>query len=75
MKVFTAVYKESRKSFLRSLKSEYATKAAFERDLRANGYIPVAILTDEQITAIKEHDDEILNKFLKLDFEYVRECL
>ena len=75
MKVYTAVYKESKNGFLRSMKSEYATKANFEHDLRANGYIPVAILTDEQITAIKNHDDEMISKFRKLDFEFVRECL
>ena len=75
MKVYTAVYKESRNDFLRSVKSEYATKADFEHDLRANGYIPVAILTDEQITAIKSYDDKMNSKFLKLDYEYIRECL
>lgn len=75
MKTYTAVYKESRNGFLRSMKSAYETKAKFEHDLRANGYIPVAILTDEQITAIKSHDDEMLSKFRKLDFEFVRECL
>lgn len=75
MKVYTAVYKESKNGFLRSMKSEYATKVDFEYDLRANGYIPVAILTDNQITAIKNHDDKMNSKFLKLDFEFVRECL
>ena len=75
MKIYTAVYKESRNDFLKSMKSEYATKADFEHDLRLNGYIPIAILTDEQITAIKNHDEKMNSKFTKLDYEYVRECL
>lgn len=75
MKVYTAVYKENKNGFLRSMKSEYATKSDFEHDLRVNGYIPVAILTDNQITAIKNHDEKMNSRFLNLDFEFVRECL
>ena len=73
---YTAVYKESRKGDLHSIRSEYARKADFTRDLRSNGFIPVAILTDEQIKAIKNPDDmTMMSKFLNLDFEYVKECL
>ena len=75
MKTYTAVYKESRKGYLRSIRSEYDTKKDFERDVRMNGYIPVAILTDEQITAIKNDDEKTMFKFLKLDPDFVKECL
>lgn len=58
------------------MKSEYTRKADFITDLRKNGFIPVAILTDEDIEAIKNPDDMTrINKFLKLDFEFVKECL
>lgn len=73
--IYTAVYREKRSEYLRHLKSEYATKKDFENDIRRNGYIPVAILTENDITSIKNCDDKIICKFLKLDFEYVRECL
>ena len=75
MKQYTAVYKENRRGDLHSLKSEYSSKANFARDLRKNGLIPVAILTDNQIEAIKKSDITIMNKFLNLDFEYVKQCL
>ena len=76
MKIYTAVYKETRKGDLHSRKSEYTRKADFITDLRKNGLIPVAILTDKQIEAIKNPDDmTMISKFLNLDFEFVKECL
>lgn len=76
MKIYTAIYKESRKGDLHSIRSEYASKSDFTKDLRRNGFIPIAILTDKQIEAIKNPDDmTMINKFLKLDFEYVKQCL
>ena len=75
MKEYTAVYKEGRKGDLHSIKSEYARKIDFEKDMRRNGFIPIAILTDQQISAIKAGDITMINKFLKLDFEFVKQCL
>lgn len=75
MKKYTAVYKESRKGDLHSIRSEYSRKSDFTRDLRKNGFIPIAILTDQQISAIKAGDMTMINKFLKLDFEFVKQCL
>lgn len=73
--VYTAIYRKKRNGSLFSITSEYGTKKDFERDCRLNAMIPIAILTDKEIKKIKEHDDSMLTKFKRLDYEYVRECL
>lgn len=70
---FTAIYKTERKDHLRSMTSEYNTKTEFRKDLKQNGYITIAILTDKEIEDIK--NNEYTNKYLNLDLEYVKQCL
>ncbi len=76
MKKYTAVYRKVRGGSLwHMVQTDYSSKKDFEVDLRGNGFIPVAILTDEQIAKIKNFDIDMNSKFKNLDFDYVMQCL
>lgn len=76
MKKYTAIYRKVRGGSLwHMVQTDYNTKKDFEDDLRGNGFIPVAILTDSQIKKIKNFDLDMNTKFKNLDFEYVMQCL
>lgn len=72
---YTAVYRDENKN-LRSIRHEgYNTKSSFAKDLRRNAMPVIAILTDEQITNIKNGNFHLVPSFIRLDFEFVKECL
>lgn len=73
---YTAIYKETRNSLYNDMTSnDYASKKAFEKDLRANGYMVVAILTNEQIKKIQDRDPETILKYSERVCEYIRDCV
>lgn len=79
-----AIYKDENKN-MRSMERNYPTKKSFEHDIKRNGFIFVAILTDKEIEAIKDighpEHDKVCDKYCGRKYwrndihEFVRQCL
>ena len=72
---YTAVYKNKKCGDLRHMiQTDYKTKADFKADVKRNGLILIAILTDKEIELIKNGEYDIFKR-TNLDYEYVRQCI
>lgn len=51
---------------------DYSTKKDFRHDLKANGYVVYAILTDDEIEAIKNRRNLSTREEIDLDVKYTK---
>lgn len=67
----TAIYRKERNGNIYHIKDDYyQTKKDFKQDLTANGYTTISVLTDKEISEIKNRRDLSFNEEMAIMDKY-----